>query len=607
MNIAEFFIQLGVKADTAALDKVNISVNNLKVGLQKAASAFTGTVRGFAEMQAAVVAAAYGIDRFVQSAVQGTAAIQNLNIQTGLSIDTLAQWEAAGQLSNLGTSADAIGQSIANLQKNLSLINDLGQGNISAFNLAGVDVMGKDAFQVLDQIRNRIKGMSPALATNLVTQMGLSPDMINVLRLSDTEFAKLSKNAMFTSGSAKAINGVGVALKSLEMRFQSLKNQAILKFGGDLEKLISTGLKWLQRNGKEVANAIKLIVDIFIGFSTALFNAIGLVDHFLGRMLNLKAGVGVLSVAFAALALSMKPINRTLVILMLLLDDLATWQRGGKSLFGGFYEGVAKIVDKIKPVFSEIKTMILDIVDLIDGAISKITTLTKKIAFYHSDDSDNGGGQSGGKDSSGNPINNKSQNGATKNTNNQTYAQQDTNKLIDALKGGGRETAIAVAIGAAVAGAMAFLLPASLVGGATFAGGAALGGTAGAGLDVISQAYRQVIDYITKAMDQQDYFNGFGIKNATDEFLMPNAQQTIRQNQDQVKAIKHYNNSIIKNTDNSNNSSNIQRTNESNNTSKVINNSTVINVHSAGDPLQTSKLIARENLRAQSALNNGGI
>lgn len=392
MNIADFFIQLGVKADTATLDKVNKSVKNLNTGLSNLTNVFVAGVRGIVELQAAVIGVSYAIDRFVEGTIRGAVSLQNLNIQTGLSIDKLQQWESAGQLSNLATSADQIGESIANLQRNLASIS-LGQGNISPFNLLGIDVIGKDAFQVLEQLRQRIKGLNPAVATNLISQMGLSPDFLNVLELSDKKFAQLANNKVFSAGGIQAANNLGVAIKTLSLRFQALKNAAVAKIAPDLERLIGVALKWLQQNGKDVSDAIKNIVYWLVQFGLVVVHGISLIDTFVRSITGLKKGLGVLAVAVAALALSFSPMNKALLFLLLILDDIYVWQHGGKSLFGGLYDGIAKFVRDVEPLFLKLKHTIEDIKNSILDATTKISTffsVANKKDKSAGDDNDSG-------------------------------------------------------------------------------------------------------------------------------------------------------------------------------------------------------------------------
>ena len=177
-SIGELFIELGVKADTSTINKVGAGIKGLRSNLLLVAGAFTGAV--------------VGLDRFVDSALKGVVALQNINAQTGLSIEKLQQFQQAGQLSNLALSADQIAQSIGNVQKNLANIR-IGQGNIAPFQLfPGVDIAGADVFDIMEQIRDNIHELDPAIATNLITQMGLTPDFINLLNLGNLSLQYLN-------------------------------------------------------------------------------------------------------------------------------------------------------------------------------------------------------------------------------------------------------------------------------------------------------------------------------------------------------------------------------------------------------------------------------
>jgi hypothetical protein len=82
-SIGELFIELGVKADTQQINKVDAGFKSLRSNLLLVAGAFTGAV--------------VGLDRFVNSALKGVVSLQNLNAQTGLSIQKLQQFQQAGQ------------------------------------------------------------------------------------------------------------------------------------------------------------------------------------------------------------------------------------------------------------------------------------------------------------------------------------------------------------------------------------------------------------------------------------------------------------------------------------------------------------------------------
>lgn len=122
-SIGELFIELGVKADTETLKNVGNSIKGLRTNLLLVGAAFTGAI--------------VGLDRFVNSSLKGVLALQNLNQQTGLSIEKLQQFQQAGQLSNLALNSDQIAQSIGNVQRSLAEIS-LGGGNLAPFQLLGI-------------------------------------------------------------------------------------------------------------------------------------------------------------------------------------------------------------------------------------------------------------------------------------------------------------------------------------------------------------------------------------------------------------------------------------------------------------------------------------
>jgi hypothetical protein len=332
-SIGELFIELGVKTDTAAINKVGDGVKKLRTNLLLTAGAFTGAIAG--------------LDRFVNSALKGVVALQNMNAQTGLSIEKLQQFQQAGQLSNLALSADQIAQSIGNVQKNLAQIK-IGQGNIAPFQLLGIDVAGADAFDVIDQLRDSIKGIDPAIATNLVSQLGLTPDFINILKLSRKEFEALGKNTFLNKRQRADIDKVGTSIKALTLRFKALKDQAVAKIAPQLNDLVQKFFKWMKDNGEKIVNVISSIARGFAKFASAIGNAFDISSRFIESIFGLENGIKVLAIAFGFLTLSFSPFLAGLAAIILILDDIAVFRRGGKSLIGDLVEGFKDLPDFAK-------------------------------------------------------------------------------------------------------------------------------------------------------------------------------------------------------------------------------------------------------------------
>ena len=332
-SIGELFIELGVKADTETLKNVGNSIKGLRTNLLLVGAAFTGAI--------------VGLDRFVNSSLKGVVALQNLNQQTGLSIEKLQQFQQAGQLSNLALNADQIAQSIGNVQRSLAEIS-LGGGNLAPFQLLGISPLGKDAFQVIEELRGAIQGVNPAMASNLISQMGLSPEFINILRLSREEFDKLSQNTFLDKNQRKDIDSLGTSITALKLSLKALKDQAVAKLAPELNELVQKFFKWIKDNGEKIVKTIASLARGFAAFANAVGNAFALTGRFLENIIGLENGIKILAVAFAALSLSFSPFLLGLAAVILLLDDIAVYKSGGDSLIGDLINSFKDLPDLAK-------------------------------------------------------------------------------------------------------------------------------------------------------------------------------------------------------------------------------------------------------------------
>lgn len=288
MNLEEFFITIGFKADT------------LKV------KEFVGALAEMPIQVAASLAALAGIDysliKIANEAMDAAVAFQIFGSQTGLSWQELQKWQIAAEQANV--SASAVAQSVTSLQRQMAEIK-LGRGNIAPFQILGIDPR-QDAFSVLTQLRQRLKGLEPAMATNLIQQMGIDPSMIQLLRLSNIEFDKLSKT----------IHGMN----------------------SDQEKTFLTAKKTLVQFRLEAQHLGLEIVAPLVDRFNRLVDALRQVQIWI-------PGV---AIAAAALGVAFAPITTAIIALLLVLDDLATYFRGGTSVTGLAIDGIKKLGDALK-------------------------------------------------------------------------------------------------------------------------------------------------------------------------------------------------------------------------------------------------------------------
>ncbi len=288
MNLGEFFVTLGFNADTLKVKDFAKAVGGLPLDI------------------AAGIAALAGIDyellKVTQDAMAAAVSFQLFGNQTGLSWQELQKWQIVAQQANV--SADAVSSSVTAISRGLAEIR-LGRGNIAPYQILGIGT-NQNAFQILDQLRQRLKGLEPSMATNLIAQMGLDPSMINVLKLSNEEFGRLSKTVAGMSGDQE-----GSFLRA---------KQHLVQFG---------------------------LVAKYLGYDV--------VDHLLfglellwKTMMKIQGIVPALIVLVAGLGIAFAPVTAAVVGLLLVLDDLAVYFQGGNSVLGAAIEGMKKLGEAIK-------------------------------------------------------------------------------------------------------------------------------------------------------------------------------------------------------------------------------------------------------------------
>lgn len=306
MNVGEFFITLGVNPETAKVKDFVKAVAELPVEAAGALVALGGISLEFKRIAEESINAAVGFEAFTN--------------QTGLSSQELQKWEIVAEQANV--SAGSVASSVSALQRQMAEIR-MGRGDISSFQLLGINVNG-NAFQVLDQLRERLKGIDRATATNLIGRMGLTPDMMNVLTLPEAQFRHFSQTVRgqteeqtktFLQGKL-ALTQFSLAVKELGMNF--------------------------------FYNMIVIIQDVVEWF-----------DKF-------QSGLLVLAGIITAVVIAVSPLTAALTLLALIIEDIAVYFMGGQSLTGDFIEGLKTIFDD--PIASA-KVFL----DLIDQLITKLT------------------------------------------------------------------------------------------------------------------------------------------------------------------------------------------------------------------------------------------
>ena len=284
-----------------------------------------------------------GAVKAVTAAMGDALELKKFSDATGASTDKMQQWRAvADQVSGSGV---AVGESIKAIVSNQDKIK-LGQGNISGYQLLGIDPRN-DPYEVLKQIRDKTAKLEPGMRRNIIGMFGVSTDLISTLNLTNAQFDKMAARAYVISPAM--IDGMNRARASME----TVKN-AVLYFTADLATKLGPAIEkvstWLIRFVQFVERGVLMIdklVRSTIGWKTAI-----------------TAIIAVLAVMNAGFLLS--PIGlftMAIILLMAVMEDLYVYSKGGKSLFGVLLQKFPVIPNVFGDIVKDLKT----IFDLIFG------------------------------------------------------------------------------------------------------------------------------------------------------------------------------------------------------------------------------------------------
>ena len=313
--IDEIFIKLGFKTDDKDIDKTKKKVNDLLDNTDKKAKkadfSFDKIFKSIRKMALAAGAAYVAFDRLANSMLKNNQAYINFNRQTGLALANINKIAGAGMLVDYNLNPENVMGSVQALESNLAQIR-LGEGNIAPFQLLGISPIGKNAVQVIEDLREAIKGIDDMTATNIIQQMGLSPEMLTLLRMSKEEMAQYSAIAqqyMLSPEQRQAMQQYAMGLRLVHMQLNYIKDTLILK-----------------------------LMPAFINFSKNLATIINQGAEIVNTLVDVIQKVPLVRTALGGLAMFImarfNPVLAAITALYLLLEDIAVYFAGGKSVTG---------------------------------------------------------------------------------------------------------------------------------------------------------------------------------------------------------------------------------------------------------------------------------
>lgn len=322
------------------------SSGNLAKNIKNVAAGLGGVIT-------AVSGAVIALNKLAESLVQQNQQWINLTRNSDIALSTFQKWGQVGAAMNASLGEMGAAGAIADLNERLFALKLTGEG-ARGFQLAGI--MPTNAEDVMEQLRNRIKGLNDTSATYLLKQMGIDPRMLSVLRMTREEFNSLTKELekyQLTMEQRQQIQEFHKQMSIVNVKMQYFKDRILLKilphflnFMRNLE-FITEGLVKLAKAINKVTGNWKPLIAValvFIAKIKPIAKFLTVINTAFGGLI---AKIPIFGKFIAGLGGILGRAFLPLIALYLLIDDVRAFVQGGGSMIGVMLYGFKKIQDVI--------------------------------------------------------------------------------------------------------------------------------------------------------------------------------------------------------------------------------------------------------------------
>ena len=378
MKIGDLFISLGFQVEGGPqLEKADFSVKQLATKAAAAAVAVNALNAAFIAM--------------VSSAAKAAVEMRNFGLQTGFSTEQLQRFQYAA--AGTGTTGEEIADAVRGIAKAQADIK-MGEGNIAPWQLLGIDPR-QDPFKVLEQMRERIKGLEPNLARTILAQAGVSDKIFTLLRDSNVEFDKLQQKFLLTQNEQDNMAKMNKEWAEFVRLLASVRNRFAATFAEPLQaiakvlkvviNIFATFVDWLSK-GSAAANVVKWVLWAIVAVLGVLGAALAAIAVTLGVAAAAMAALDVAAAPILPILLAISAgivaMVAVLAIAVLWFEDLWVAIKGGKSVYGEIGEWQRKFFgemwDNLVKTGQFFKDVWNGIVETVRGAVGAMTSLLPK-------------------------------------------------------------------------------------------------------------------------------------------------------------------------------------------------------------------------------------
>ena len=354
MNVVDKLV-IALSLDTSGVDK---GVAQTKSKLLSGFSGIVGKI--FAPLMAG-----FSFAKIFDSINGELKQLNTLSKVTHTNIEDLTAWSRAVESS--GGNMDGFTQTLNTLNDSLTRISVTGSGRMKPFfeamGLDATELAKKPVLESMEAISKAIEGMDKTESANILRTMGFDSGSIKLLQSGEKGMKELIARqrelGVYTAKDAKAVASLNRGIKDITSAIKTLFIPIVMQIMNTASKVIkylTNGVMFLRKNMDVLRGAVLLLAAVF---SKQLLKAI--ID--LGRAL-LANPFGLFIIGLSAI--------------LLLLEDLWVYAKGGKTAFGNIWKNFGtpeEVMQGFKRVGSAITNLMKFVGNLFSGqGLGKTTT-----------------------------------------------------------------------------------------------------------------------------------------------------------------------------------------------------------------------------------------
>lgn len=324
MNVAEFFINLGIKGN-----------GKVKEGLSEVHTALKSARDTSWELKAGVVGAVIALEEMTRHAVGTAVDLKNFAGATGLSTEELQKWGYWAEINDV--KAQGLAETIKGLQSAQAAMR-LGIGvpaGVGYFRLNP----GEGPVQMFAEVQKKLREIGNdqreiGNARTMAATLGITDDMFAALRIGTMGFAGLTKQMVLNRQEQQNLLALNRQWHEFWLTLRGTSNKSVANdLAGPITEYVHT-----------LRNAI-----VELGEISAKFHSFLKTNFSPAELKVLQASFGALALAIIAFVAPLGPAIAAIAALGLGLDQIYKYTHGEKSLLGDVIEANKPFVGPMRP------------------------------------------------------------------------------------------------------------------------------------------------------------------------------------------------------------------------------------------------------------------